>query len=45
MDRVITLDKLADLIALALADKAPDWTYSDAECEAWCILRRELRKE
>ena len=36
----VSLDELSAVADLALAGGVPDGSFSDAACEAWCIIRR-----
>lgn len=38
------LDRLREIAELALADKAPNGTFSDLECNVWSLFRWVIRK-
>ena len=40
----VSLDELSAIADLALAGGVPDGSFSDAACEAWCIIRRVMTR-
>lgn len=42
--RAITIDELSAVADLALVGIVPDGSFSDAACEAWCIIRRIMTR-
>lgn len=40
----VSLDELSAVADLALMGGVPDASFSDAACEAWCIIRRIMTR-
>ena len=38
----VSIDELSAIAELAQSGGVPDGTFSDAACEAWCIIRRSM---
>lgn len=37
-----SMEEIADVLELIRGHQYPDATYSDNECDLWCMIRRKL---